>query len=106
MRNMSRQRSSRDGAYGQRTLVLCLTSFFGMCALLGVSDLLAEKRVLFAPVPARPAVNAEDADIKKENDQFANGASLKTDPELERLLKRAEQFAADGRYDLATVLWQ
>ncbi len=34
------------------------------------------------------------------------GASLKTDAELDRLLKRADEFAEEGRYDLAVVLWQ
>jgi outer membrane protein assembly factor BamB len=37
---------------------------------------------------------------------FPGGASLKTDPEMERLLDRAEQFGREGRYDLAIVLWQ
>lgn len=103
---MSRQRMSRRAGSGRRTIVVGFLSFFGLCALLGLQELLAEKRVFFAPAVARPAVDAEDADIKKEDERFANGASLRTDPELERLLKRAEQFAAEGRYDLATVLWQ
>ncbi|MFW6124740.1 MAG: PQQ-binding-like beta-propeller repeat protein, partial [Pirellulales bacterium] len=33
-------------------------------------------------------------------------ASLKTDTDLDRLLNRADEFAADGRFDLAVVLWQ
>ena len=37
---------------------------------------------------------------------FPGGAALKTDPEQQRLLKRAEQCVADGRLDLAAVLWQ
>lgn len=60
-------------------------------------------------VLGRDAVD-EDAKLGKGEDlaqeQFPNGAALKTDPELERLLIRAEQFAADGRFDLASVLWQ
>ncbi len=47
---------------------------------------------------------AADEDDKAE--QFPGGAPLKTDPELERLLERAEKFAEDGRYDLASILWQ
>ena len=46
------------------------------------------------------AVNTE------EDDDFAGGAALKTDPELEQLLKKADEFAGDGRHDLACVLWQ
>ena len=34
------------------------------------------------------------------------GAGLKTDPELETFLKKAEIFVKEGRYDLATILWQ
>jgi outer membrane protein assembly factor BamB len=101
---MSRERLSGRHNPHVLTLVLGLVSFFGFCALLGVAEIFAEKRAFFAP--ARAAVDAEDDEIKKEDEKFSNGASLKTDPELERLLRRAEQFAADGRYDLATVLWQ
>ena len=38
--------------------------------------------------------------------RFPGGAALKTDPEQQRLLKRAEQCVEDGRLDLAAVLWQ
>jgi outer membrane protein assembly factor BamB len=38
--------------------------------------------------------------------QAAAGANLRTDPEVERLLERAAEFAVQKRYDLATVLWQ
>src|SRR5262245_10142318 len=38
--------------------------------------------------------------------RFPGGAALKTDPDQERLLKQAEQCVADGRLDLAAVLWQ
>jgi outer membrane protein assembly factor BamB len=37
---------------------------------------------------------------------FPDGAPLKTEPELQRLLGRADQFIAEQRYDLAAVLWQ
>ena len=37
---------------------------------------------------------------------YAGGASLKTDPELDQFLKKADLFAQDGRYDLACILWQ
>jgi outer membrane protein assembly factor BamB len=37
---------------------------------------------------------------------YPGGAALKTDPEQQRLLKRAEQCVGDGRLDLAAVLWQ
>lgn len=50
---------------------------------------------------------AQEVDIDDPTQrEFPAGAGLKTDPELERLLKRAAFFVADGRYDLAGILWQ
>ena len=51
----------------------------------------------------KPAAPVEEDDVEAN---FPSGAGLKTDPELEGLLKRAEGFVDDGRYDLATILWQ
>ena len=50
----------------------------------------------------------EAADLMQDlaEKSFPGGAALKTDPEQQRLLKRAEQCVADGRLDLAAVLWQ
>lgn len=48
----------------------------------------------------------DDPTIALAEQQFPGGAALKTDPEQQRLLKRAEQCVADGRLDLAAVLWQ
>ena len=50
------------------------------------------------------SADAEQAEAIERD--FPGGASLKTDPEMERLLERAEQFGREGRYDLAMVLWQ
>lgn len=73
----------------------------------------AEARVVEAVIEAKADVIADPAVAEKpdggEEDveaQFPSGAGLKTDPELEGLLKRAELFVSDGRYDLATILWQ
>jgi len=55
--------------------------------------------------PFRPAAPVADTGDSEDGD-FPGSTALKTDPELERLLERADQFAATGRYDLATVLWQ
>jgi outer membrane protein assembly factor BamB len=63
-----------------------------------------------APAPrggkARAADDAADAMKDLAEQKFPGGAALKTDPEQQRLLKRAEQCVADGRLDLAAVLWQ
>jgi len=55
---------------------------------------------------AKAADEAVDAMQEKSEKDFPGGAALKTDPEQQRLLKRAEQCVADGRLDLAAVLWQ
>ncbi len=37
---------------------------------------------------------------------FPTGATLPTDTEVDRILKRADEYVRDGRYDLAAVVWQ
>src|SRR5262245_14687217 len=60
-------------------------------------------------VATRPAAEPDpDKDPAAElaEKHFPGGAALKTDPEQQRLLRRAEQCVEDGRLDLAAVLWQ
>ena len=38
--------------------------------------------------------------------QWLEGASLKTDSTVDELMARAKQFSDQGRYDLASSLWQ
>jgi len=51
--------------------------------------------VMFVPTPTTQ--NQEVID---------SGATLKTNPELERYMLAADRKAKDGRYDLAAILWQ
>lgn len=51
------------------------------------------------------ATNSDDEDDDLEA-RFPGGASLKTDPELERLLNIADAYAKEGRFNVATELWQ
>jgi outer membrane protein assembly factor BamB len=55
---------------------------------------------------AKEADEAADAMRDLAEKDYPGGAALKTDPEQQRLLKRAEQCVTDGRLDLAAVLWQ
>lgn len=58
---------------------------------------------------AMPAAAAQPAETKNPDDpdsKFPDGPALKTDPEAQQLLQRAEQFVKDERFDLASVLWQ
>lgn len=68
---------------------------------------LTPRRAIAAP--ARTAEKADEEADKQEDlaeRHLPGGAALKTDPEQQRLLKRAEQCVEDGRLDLAVVLWQ
>lgn len=70
------------------------------------------RRALIAPAAVAPGDKAKAGDDAAEamkdiaEEKFPGGAPLKTDPEQQRLLKRADICVADGRYDLATFLWQ
>lgn len=55
---------------------------------------------------AREIVEVPAPEIGKVSRATVEGASLKTDTEANELLARAEQFAKQGRYDLASTLWQ
>jgi len=50
-----------------------------------------------------PLVNADE---EVASSQWLEGATLKTDSEVDELMARAEQFSKQGRYDLASSLWQ
>src|SRR5687768_7935626 len=93
-----------------RSLARCL-AFCAAAILIGIATTPWAQDKPEKPGVAGPrTAEAEDEALKdsdlEDDPRFANGAALKTDPELERLLKRAEQFVRDGRFDLATILWQ
>lgn len=78
-------------------------------ALLALVALAAERVHSAEAKTVDAQVDRTADDLLGEDDievQFPSGAGLKTDPELEALLKRAELFVGDGRFDLATILWQ
>ena len=88
----------------------------GLLLIVTVPGAQAQKRLgggvpaAVAPVKgeakAKAADDAVDLMQEKAEKEYPGGAALKTDPEQQRLLKRAEQCVADGRLDLAAVLWQ
>src|SRR5436189_4535185 len=69
----------------------------------GVSAQPPAIRPAAGPASAKPAADALQDPAEQ---RFPGGAALKTDPEQQQLLKRAEQCVGDGRLDLAAVLWQ
>ena len=48
----------------------------------------------------------QQVDSESEADEIETGASLKTDPDLEALLEKAERYRSDGNFRVATKLWQ
>jgi outer membrane protein assembly factor BamB len=58
------------------------------------------------PAMMRPGVMPGVAPSDDPDNKFSDGPGLKTDPEAQQLLSRAEQFVQDERFDLAAVLWQ
>jgi outer membrane protein assembly factor BamB len=59
----------------------------------------------------RPAIAAGDLinDVEEQTEESENssgGATLKTDPDLESILKKAERYQQDGNYSVACQLWQ
>ena len=51
-------------------------------------------------------VRAQAVEEDEEADDVESGASLKTSPDLEALLEKAERYREDGNYRVATKLWQ
>jgi len=48
---------------------------------------------------------ANELDVSNKS-QWIEGATLKTDSTVDELISRAKQFSNEGRYDLASSLWQ
>ena len=75
---------------------------------------LGQRKILAPPASGAVPSTKPRAEIDPDKDPaaelaektFPGGAALKTDPEQQRLLRRAEQCVEDGRLDLAAVLWQ
>ncbi len=94
-----------------RSTIIAVLSL-GMVALGGLSfptvALAKQKiRVLNGPGPLliRGGLQAINS-ASNDEDEIIDGATLKTDPELESTLQRAERYRLDGNYFVATQLWQ
>jgi hypothetical protein len=56
------------------------------------------------PATTKPQDGDDDSAKDPSENLFPGGAALKTDPEQQRLLKRADQCVTDGRLDLAAAV--
>lgn len=84
----------------QRTLRIALPALIVvLCASLGWAQ---KVRLL----PGGAAAPVAEGESKAAEGEYGDGPGLKTDPEAQQLLQRAEQFVKDERYDLSAVLWQ
>lgn len=78
--------------------------------LIAVSPLLnqgayAQGRGIRAPIaPAGDLIN--DTEKEEKEDNPTGSATLKTDPDLESILKKAERYQQDGNFSVACQLWQ
>ncbi len=57
----------------------------------------------YGQIRIEPLANVDEG---LASSQWLEGATLKTDSEVDELMDRAEQFSKQGRYDLASNLWQ
>src|SRR4029079_11416100 len=94
----------------RRSVLMALVAAI-VVPVLGRNTIVAQIRPLIGPAaPPTATTKPKDADADAFKDpaeqRFPGGAPLKTDPEQQRLLTRAQQCVEDGRLDLAAVLWQ
>jgi len=66
---------------------------------------LAVSNMLTAPTLSAQIFRGVQVD-EPQTDEVETGASLKTDPDLEALLEKAERYRSDGNFRVATKLWQ
>ncbi|MCA9269978.1 MAG: PQQ-binding-like beta-propeller repeat protein [Planctomycetales bacterium] len=101
----------QQGAFVRLSLSVALV---GLVAWTTAGPLCLAEQIVNQAKAQVEAVEEQQADGEKAKDpegeeieaEFPGGAGLKTDPELEALLKRADLFIGDGRLDLAAILWQ
>jgi hypothetical protein len=74
-------------------------------SLVWTEGVYAQGRGIRAPIaPAGDLIN--DTDQEKKEDNPTGSATLKTDPDLESILKKAERYQQDGNFSVACQLWQ
>lgn len=76
--------------------------------MLGMNSIGFAQQVIRGIRPAIPAGDLIDdvEDKTAEEQNSSGGATLKTDPDLESILKKAERYQQDGNYSVACQLWQ
>ena len=74
---------------------------FALCLGVAICLLLAWTIQLPLSASAQPSPETEDEEASVE-EKFPNGASVNTDPEVDRYLRLAQQYSADSRFRPAT----
>lgn len=106
----ARKRSAMRRIY----CVFCVVSTIGMLAVAGNMpkpalgyDVVDIRESYVSRKRIYPSYAAPSSTVSSTSTESSTGTTaLKTDPEQERRLVRAGEFAKRGRYDLAVVLWQ
>lgn len=97
-------RTKQNGRSEYRAIRFLSLAALAWLAALALPEICATKIRAVEAADLKPA-DEDDPEAAAE-EKFPGGAPLKTDPELEHLLKRAELFAAEGTYQHAATLWQ
>jgi outer membrane protein assembly factor BamB len=94
-----------------RLCVACL--FVSMVSIqsAGAVQLAPQIQIFARQVPALADAKPEDqaraeAEARAEEERSIDLAVLKTDPDLEALMEKAERYRGDGNYRVASTLWQ
>ena len=88
-----------------KSSVMPALAFFIFCCQSSLSVAQFEGRVIRGGIMVGGAAPAAGTPVEFEDD-FSGGAALKTDPDLEAIMKKAEQYRKDGNWRIATRLWQ
>jgi len=98
-----------SGEFGSKSafgyhLVTCGT--FGRAFSFLLGTILTAAAQADVVLPGRAVIGGGAMKVSTGLEIDSGGATLKTDPEMDRLLQRATEFAEAGRYDLAATVWQ
>ena len=90
-----------------RVCIVCLfVSMFSAQHAIAV-QLAPQIQIFGQRVPALGEDQARaEAEARAEEERALDLAALKTDPDLEELMKKAERYMGDGNYRVASTLWQ
>ena len=100
-------RAANTQSFALRVCIVCL--FVSMISAPPASavQLAPRFRIIDHRLPAIGQDQARaEAEARAKEERALDLAALKTDPDLEELMKKAERYMGDGNYRVASTLWQ